>query len=106
MDESAKKNSGFRYPAELKKKALLELAESGNTGAVARHYNISKQALYNWKSNLNRKNKRLESRQIEDDRHFQELLKLKRENAKLKERVKLLRDIVKKTVQILPEENN
>lgn len=106
MDESTKKNSGIRYPAELKKKALLKLAESGDTGAVARHYNISKQTLYNWKSNLNRKNKRLESKQAEDDRHFQELLKLKQENAKLKERVKLLRDIVKKTVQILPEEKN
>jgi len=85
MDESAKKNSGVRYPAELKKKALSELAESGDTGAVARHYNINKQTLYNWKSDLNRKNKRLESRQIEDSRHFQELLKLKQENAKLKE---------------------
>jgi len=76
---------------------LLELAESGDTGAVARHYNISKQTLYNWKSNFNRKNKRFENRQIEDSRHFQTLLKLKQENAKLKERVKLLRDIVKKT---------
>ena len=43
---------------------------------------------------------------LEDSRHFQELLELKRENAKLKERVRLLRDIVKKTVQILPEERN
>ena len=38
-----KKSSGIRYPLELKKKALMELAESGNTQAVARHYNISKQ---------------------------------------------------------------
>jgi len=43
MDESTKKNSGVRYPAEFKKKALSELAESGDTGAVARHYNINKQ---------------------------------------------------------------
>ena len=82
----------------------MELAESGDTEAVARHYNISKQTLYNWKSNLKRKNKRFESKQIQDSHHFQELLELKEENAKLKERVRLLRDIVKKTVQILPEE--
>lgn len=106
MNERSKKSSGIRYPSELKKKALLELAESGDTEAVARHYNISKQTLYNWKSNLNRKNKGFESKQIEDSRHFQELLELKKENAKLKERVRLLRDIVKKTVQILPEEKN
>ena len=106
MDESSKKSSGIRHPVELKKKALMELAESGDTEAVARHYNISKQTLYNWKSNLNRKNKRFESKQIEDSRHFQELLELKKENAKLKEHVRLLRDIVKKTVQILPEEKN
>ena len=81
---------------ELKKKALLELAESGSVEAVARHYNISKQTLYNWKSDLKRKNKRSERKPLEDSRHFQELLELKRENAKLKERVRLLRDIVKK----------
>lgn len=106
MNERSKKSSGIRYPVELKKKALLELAESGDTEAVARHYNISKQTLYNWKSNLKRKNKGFESKQIEDSRHFQELLELKKENTKLKERVRLLRDIVKKTVQILPEEKN
>ena len=105
MDERSKRNSGVRYPIELKKKALLEFSESGDAEAVARHYNINKQTLYNWKSNLKRKNKRFEGRQ-EDNRHFQELLKLKQENAKLKERVRLLRDIVKKTVQILPEEKN
>ena len=33
---------------------------------------------------------------MESGRHFQELLELKTENAKLRERVKLLRDIVKK----------
>jgi len=93
MDERTKKR--LRYPAELKKKALLELAESGEAGAVARHYNVSKQTLYNWKSNLNRRNKKPESHQ--GGRHFQELLKVKRENAKLKQRVKLLRNIVKKT---------
>ena len=102
-DERSKKNSGIRYPVELKKKALLELSESGDTEAAARHYNINKQTLYNWKSNIKRKNKRFEGRQIEENRHFQELLKLKEENAKLKERVRLLRDIVKKTVQILPK---
>ena len=106
MNESSKKSSGIRYPLELKKKALMELAESGDTEAVARHYNINKQTLYNWKSDLKRKNKRSESKKIEDSRHFQELLELKKENAKLKERVRLLRDIVKKTVQILPEEKN
>jgi len=53
-----------RYPAELKKKALLELAESGNAGAATRHYNVNKQTLYNWKSNLNRSNKKPESNQI------------------------------------------
>ena len=106
INERPKNNSSVRYPAELKKKALLELAESGDTEAVARHYNINKQTLYNWKSALKRKNKKSESKQIENSRHFQELLKLKQENAKLKERVKLLRDIVKKTVQILPEEKN
>jgi len=89
MDERTKKNTGLRYPAELKKKVLLELAESGNAGAVARHYNVNKQTLYNWKSNPNRSNKKPESNQIEGGgRHFQELLKLKQENAKLKERVK------------------
>ena len=106
MNERSKKSSGIRYPLEMKKKALMELAESEDTQAVARHYNISKQTLYNWKSDLKRKNKRFEDRQIEENRHFQELLKLKEENAKLKERVRLLRDIVKKTVQILPEEKN
>ena len=74
----------------------MELSESGDTQAVARHYNISKQTLYNWKSDLKRKNKKFESKQIQDNRHFQELLRLKEENAKLKERVRLLRDIVKK----------
>ena len=105
-DERSKKSSEIRYPLEMKKKALLELSESGDTEAVARHYNISKQTLYNWKSDLKRKNKRFEGRQIEENRHFQELLKLKEENAKLKERVRLLRDIVKKTAQILPKEKN
>ena len=62
--------------------------------------------VYNWKSGLKRKNKKFESKQIQDSRHFQELLRLKEENAKLKERVRLLRDIVKKTVQILLEEKN
>ena len=95
-----------KHPLELKKKALLELAESGSVEAVARHYNVSKQTLYNWRSDLKRKNKRSEKKSLEDSRHFQELLELKRENAKLKERVRLLRDIVKKTVQILPEEKN
>ena len=105
-DARFKKSSGIRYPLEMKKKALLELSESGDTQAVARHYNISKQTLYNWKSDLKRKNKQFESKQIQDNRHFQELLKLKEENAKLKERVRLLRDIVKKTIQIQPEEKN
>jgi len=45
-----KKNTRLRYYAELEKNALLELVESGNTGAVACHYNVSKQTLYNWKS--------------------------------------------------------
>ena len=61
----------------MKKKALMELAESGDTEAVARHYNISKQTVYNWESGLKRKNKKFESRQIQDSLHFQELLKLK-----------------------------
>ena len=95
-----------RYPLELKNKALLELAESGSAESVARHYNVSPQTLYNWKSDLKRRNKRSKKKPLEDSRHFQELLELKRENAKLKERVRLLRDIVKKTVQILPEEKN
>jgi len=37
-----KKNIRLRYPAELKKKALLELSESGNAEAVARHYTVKK----------------------------------------------------------------
>ena len=94
MNERSKKSSGIRYPLDIKKKALLELAESGDIEAVARHYNISKQTLYNWKFDLKRKNNKCESQQIQDSRHFQELLKLKGENAKLKERVGLLRDIV------------
>ena len=106
MNERSKKSSGIRYPLEMKKKALLELSESGDTQAVACHYNISKQTLYNWKSDLKRKNKKFESKQIQNNRHFQELLRLKEENSKLKERVRLLRDIVKKTVQILLEEKN
>ena len=96
----------IKYPLELKKKALLELADSGSAEAVARHYNVSKQTVYNWKSDLKKRDKRFKKKPLEDSRHFQELLELKRENAKLKERVRLLRDIVKKTVQILPEEKN
>ena len=84
----------------------MELAESGSAEAVARHYNLKKQTLYNWRSDLKRKDKRSKKKLSEDSRHFQELLELKKENAKLKERVRLLRDIVKKTVQILPEEKN
>ena len=95
-----------KYPLELKKKALLELAESGSAEAVARYYNVSKQTVYNWKSDVKRKSKKFEKEYLENNRHFQDLLDLKRENAKLKERVRLLRDIVKKTVQILPEEKN
>ena len=34
MNERSKKSSGIRYPLELKKKALMELAESGDTQAV------------------------------------------------------------------------
>ena len=95
-----------KYPLELKKKAIVELAESGSVEAVACHYNVKKQTLYNWRSDLKRKKRRSEKKSLEGSRHFQELLELKRENAKLKERVRLLRDIVKKTVQILPEEKN
>ena len=49
-DARSKKSSGIRYPLELKKKVLMELAESGDTLAVARHYNISKQTLYKKRS--------------------------------------------------------
>ena len=106
MTEGLKKSPGIRYSSELKEKALSELAESGDVGAVARHYNLNKQTLYNWKSSLKQKSKKAENKRLTNSRHFEELLELKKENAKLKERVKLLRDIVKKTVQILPEEKN
>ncbi|MDE0118792.1 MAG: transposase [Bdellovibrionales bacterium] len=76
-----------KYPLELKKKALLELAERGSSEAVARHYNVSEQTVYNWKSDVKRKSKRFEKKSFETSRHFQELLELKRENAKLKERL-------------------
>ena len=74
MNKSSKKSSGIRCPLEMKKKALMELAESGDTEAVARYYNISKQTVYNWESGLKRKNKKFESKQIQGSRHFQELL--------------------------------
>ena len=42
MNESSKKSSGIRSLfLELKKKALMELAESGDTETVACHYNPS-----------------------------------------------------------------
>jgi len=50
MDERTKKNARLGYPAELRKKALLELAESRDTKTVARHYQINKQTFYNRKS--------------------------------------------------------
>ena len=68
MSGESKKGSRIRYPSELREKTLLELAESGDTKAVALHYNINQQTLYNWKSDLKRKDKKLEKKRLEGDR--------------------------------------
>lgn len=82
---------------ELKSKALEDYLKTGNAQAVGKKYGVSADSLYNWKHELKLKNA--------DITVFSEKQKLKKLEHTLAEKeleIEILRDLLKKTYQVMP----
>ena len=78
------------YDAEFKERAVKLAVESGSPGEVAKNLGVNRRTLYGWIKAYHQGG--AGSGQVNDEHVFEEVKRLRKENARLKEE----RDILKK----------
>ena len=84
------KSANRSYDAEFIERAVKLAVESDSQAAVARDLGISKNTLYSWIRQYHRGP--TETKKVNDEHVFEELKRLRKENARLRQE----RDILKK----------
>jgi transposase len=89
-----------KYRAEFKENAVKRANESGNVAETARELGVKENTLYNWVYHYSRTSK--PDKAVRTDEHlYDELKRLKKENARLTEE----RDLLKRQRRTLPEKH-
>lgn len=83
------------YPLELKTKIIKEVIETGNETLVAKKHNIPQKTVNNWVL------KQINKKSIDRSKSFKHIEK---ENNNLKLENEILKDLLKKTVQVWSNE--
>ena len=103
-----KRVGGIQYTQEQKKEAVIDLCtRTGGADAIARDYGVTREALYNWKSNLLGKGESITMRKGKDQTLSDNRDALLAEVETLKQqirRLKMEKDIYEKAAEIIKKD--
>jgi len=89
-----------RYPAEFKEHTVKLAVESGQPIAqTARDLGVNENTLHTWIGKYHRAERR--EQQVHDEHLYEELKRLRKENARLKEERDILKNLLKRATTLL-----